>query len=707
MGNALVETYAGTLKTRLDGFYGSVEQTSGESSNFTLIETIVGENTLSTTDNGNTLTWVKPTLLGNGGAIPGSTITGYKVYRSGAPGSYKYSVAATYSGGQTVLGNVVNENYWADNLPASTASNTFDNTDSQATIQAYIDTLVSTGGTVYLDGSAGDFSWTTEGAEELGAFISITRAQRASATDQEYINIVGINGATIVGIGSDSAPTGSQILIDIGGSYVRIKDIEVKDSARYGMNLHGNYITVLECNANNNWDVGICIGNHNDDDEHCGNISLEYCVAHNNRIGSGMGILVADNTNYNVDDVTFFRCLSFRNGWARDNTMYEYLGGNSDGIVFDKKLHTNYMPSGFLDPAVTGRENRARNIIAGECVVFSNADDGLDTNVGNGSIFNGCVATKNGPSGNQGIKVFNSIYEEITFGNHLSIGTDQSIFPDTVVYTDNQITGRNFVIGNTVRGRSANDSTIGATGTVVSFTQGTNVPDQGILVLSGVTGTWRTDDIIEDFTAGQDICGTSVASNGVMSLGTKLGFESRVNTTEATRSYGVVNLVGLTCVNHDLPGIIANRGFSTGAFHVSTSPETYNLVSHWNKSVDAFNGRSPITSIINSDGTPPDLENSGTNFEYDEVLSGSTNQEKWRNAYWELTGEYMPTSGGNCENAGTGGALIGPRYHATAGDDATTPADPEDFTLIKWTGTAPDIGGVPYEYMRPPVVSIS
>ncbi len=706
MGNAIVNSHSGSLKTRLDGFYGSVEQLELPIV-YTAIETIVGENTLTTSDNGNTLTWTKPTLLGNGGAIPASTITGYKVYRAGSSGSYDYTVAATYSGGQTVLSNHVEENYWFDNLPAQTAGNTFDNTDSQATIQAYVDTLVSTGGTIYLDGTAGSFSWTTTGFEETGAFISITRAQTSGNTSDNYINIIGINGAVIEGVGSDSTPSGNQSLIDIGGQYIRISDIEVKDSGKYGMNLHGNNILVRECNANNNWLHGFCVGDENDDDEDCANITIEYCIAHNNRIGSGFAIIVEDNTNYNVDDITFKRCISFRNGWARDNTLYEFMGGNSDGFVCDKKLHTNYMPGDNLDPAVTGRSNRARNIVFGECVSYRNADDGADLNTGNGSVFNGFIMLDNGPSGRKALKVFNSIYEEVTIGNFLAIGLDVSAYPDTVIYTDNQIAGRNFVIGNTVRGRSADDASIGASGTVVSFTQGTNVTDQGILVLSGVTGTWRSEDILEDFTAGQDICGISVAKPGVLGLGTTQGIDGRVNDSEPTRDYGTINLVGVTTINHDLPGAIACRGIGGGSYHPSTSPETYNLISYYNKSNDSMAGRTETTSLLNNGGVAPDLENTGASYIFNEVLTGSTNQEKWRDLYWKLTAEYMPTSGGNCQDAGTGGALLGPRYHATAGDDTTNPADPEDFTLLKWTGSSPDIGAVPYEYMRPPVLSIS
>lgn len=694
MGDALVTSYTGQKKPRISGGWGSVEQ-SELPIEYSLIATIADEDTLTHVDGSNTLTWVKPTLLGNGDAIPGSTITGYKVYRAGGAGEYRYAVATTYSGGQSALGNVVRENYWLDNLPAQTGSNTFDNTDSQATIQAYIDGLTSTGGTIYLDGTAGAWSFTTTGFETTGAFINITRAQTEGNDDTNYINIVGINNAIIEGVGTDSTPAGNQTLIDIGGSFVRIHNVTVKDSGKMGMNLHGSDIEVTECTADNCWLFGFVAGDENEDNQDCNRITIKHCIANNTRIGGGFAIIVEDNTNYNVDFVSFIECLSFRNGWARDNTMYEFLGGNSDGFVTSKLLHTNYIPGDHLDPAVTGRENRARNTVFGGCIAYWNADDGIDINTGNGSVYNGLVVINNAPSGNKGIKIFNEIYESINVCNFLASGSNQNIFGNTL-FTDNQIEGETFAVDDVVTG-----SVSGATGTVVSFTQGTNVTDQGILELSGITGAFQSDDILS--VGGTDICGISLAKPGVLGLGPTFGFEGRVNDSVATRSYGTVNYVGGSTINHNIPGALVNRGILMSDDQGNS--EVANAVSWNNKAVDSITGITATTSILNDDASAPDLENVG-NYSLNETLTGSTIEEKWRNLYWDITGHYMPTAAGNCDGTGSS-ALVGTVYHATAADDADNPSDPEDYTMAKWLGSAPHKGGVPIEYIRPPIVSIS
>jgi len=49
-----------------------------------------------------------------------------------------------------------------------------------------------------------------------------------------------------------------------------------------------------------------------------------------------------------------------------------------------------------------------------------------------------------------------------------------------------------------------------------------------------------------------------------------------------------------------------------------------------------------------------------------------------------------------------GGVFNADIHMATADDNATTPADPEDQTKVHWTGSVPQIGAVPYRYIDPP-----
>ena len=686
MGNALVNTFSGQLKSRSDGFYGSVEE-SESSATFSLVTTISDEDTLSYVDGSNTVTWAKPTLQGNGTAIPASTITGYKVYKKTVGSDEFYAVATTYSGGQSPLGNVVMASHWLDTLPAPDATNTVDATDSVAAIQAALAALTA-GDVLYIDGSQGTINFTTTGIGSAGYFLDCSQ----DGTSSDYIYLIGINSPVIAGVGwADEAvgPSGNQVLIDVGGNYWRVHGFEIQDSGQMGVNLHGQYNEMYEVNAHSNWLHGIVYGNDNGEGIHAENITIKYCKSHHNRTGSGFAHILETNVNSRCDNANISCNIAYRNGFNDDNTMNPYLGGNSDGFVGTKESHDAFLPGGDLDPVTEGRYNRTRNLTLGKNISFWNADDGYDHSVGLDSVGMGNFAVENGPSGKKGFKILRNLYEDTSWVCNAAISTTANIFGNVIYYKDLE-GGQSFSVSDVITG-----SISGATATVDSVTTSTNVSDEGILEVSSVSGTFQTDD---------DLLVSSVKIAEVMGLGQTLGFEGRVNSSEPTRPYPVLNQIGFTGINHDLPGALANRGISTPAGHVTTSPDMGNLLSWNNKSVDNTGGVTPLSSLLNNGGVTPGIENL-TAYTLSESFTGSTIEEQWRNAYLALQAHIMPVSGGNCHNAGTGGAYINVYYHLTAADDATTPSDPDDMTKAPWTGSAPDIGAVPYVYLRPPIIS--
>ena len=667
---------------------GGVWKTSAlPSGQYALLATISDENTLSTMDSGNTISWIKPVTYPNGDVIPALTITGYKVYKKGV--EERYAVAVTFSGGQSALSDSV-ASTWRDLVAAPSGANTVTALDSQATIQAAYDAL-GDGGVLYLSDVDGDFSYTATGGYPSGVFLSMNN----SGTAGNFRNVMAVPGEApvIAGVGwADEAvgPAGSQALIDMVGDYNRFYGIEVKDSGEIGLNIHGSFNEAEENDVHSSWGDNIVIGDENLAGNDSNNNLIQYNKSHNSRLGQGILVKPKAGRDYNIDNNTVRRNLCYRNGFNDDDSMNPYLGGNSDGLAVGKDVHDDYLPGGPLDPAVTGRENRCRNFHVLENIYYLNGDDGQDVSSGNGTIIAGNIAFKNAPSGDKAYKVLRNIYEEQTYICNAALGSEAYIFPSDVIYYEGLV--GTFSASDVITG-----SVSGATATVVSDTASTHLAGEGILEVTGLSGSWHSDDELQ-------VSAVTVAT--ILSIGTKQGLDHRVNDSEPTRSDGRINVIGTTAYNFNPPGGLAARGMSIDAA-ASRPPDAGNNLSFNNKSSDIINGAiTQLTSIINTDAIVGDLED--PNFlDPSATLTGATIQEQWRNLYRAFWGQIMPTVGGNLIDAGTSAATFSDYYHSTAADDSAAPSDPDDNTKSIWTGTAPAIGAAQYQKIFPPVASIS
>lgn len=689
MGNAIVESFIGQLKDLGDGTFGSAPAAEPPAGLYDFVGAANDEDTLQFVDGANTVSWDKPLLLGNGGAIPASTITGYRVYKK--VGEDRYAVATDYVGGQSILSDSILKDDWLDNLPTPTGANTVSGADSVSAIQAAVAALTP-GDTLYFSDTGGDIVFPTTGTGPIGFFLSCTQ----SGLDGNRINLVAVPGESPVIRGAgwvddDVGPAGNQTLIDVSGDFWRLYGIEIADSTKYGVNLHGNDAYMAECNAHDCWSNNIVVGDENVGADDCTGVVVEFNKAHHSRVGAGIAIILEAGTSYNVDNITIRRNLVYRNGFRANSTPHPFMGGNSDGIVVFKLAHTDYIPgSGPLDPGVTGRENRMRDFKVLQNISLLNGDDGIDVSSGNGTIIQGNFVLKNGPSGNKGYKIFAEIYERQKWVCNASIGDNSDIFiGDGILYYKDLVSGQSFSPGDVIVG-----SLSGATCTVNAVTVSTNVGDEGFLEVSGVSGNFQSDDVLR-------VSAVDIAE--VFSLGQTAGFEGRVNDSEATRSFGIVDSVGWTSINHDLPGAFANRGLTT-PIAPGTTPDQVNLLSFGNKSVDNLGGGTPLTSLINTGGVTPDLENLGS-FPITETFTGATIQDQWRNLYRQLQAHIMPINGGNCYNTGTVATSLLEYYHQNAADDPDRPSPPEDNTKAIWTNGGVDIGAVAHQYLLPPVLT--
>ncbi|WP_248358158.1 right-handed parallel beta-helix repeat-containing protein [Anaeromyxobacter oryzae] len=108
-----------------------------------------------------------------------------------------------------------------------------------------------------------------------GGTYNQTVAVGTSGTASSRITIAGYPGETAIIDGGDTLPSGSWgVLVSITGSYVTLRDLEVKRSLWMGIRLSGTYDQVINVYAHDNWENGILVS---------GNYGLvEGCRVYNN-----------------------------------------------------------------------------------------------------------------------------------------------------------------------------------------------------------------------------------------------------------------------------------------------------------------------------------------------------------------------------------------------------------------------------------------
>lgn len=160
----------------------------------------------------------------------------------------------------------------------------------------------------------------------------------------------------------------------------------------------------------------------------------------------------------------------------------------------------------------------------------------------------------------------------------------------------------------------------------------------------------------------------------------------------------ILEFVGNTSINND-----NGTGGSANNFVIESNPTGVFLNNMSFGAADQINGTfTSTTNHLPADGTPG--VNDSTYDVVSETLTGATVREQVINKHNEITGNIMPTVGGNLINAGTFNTTY---YHATVADHLTAPSDTEDQTKIHWYGSSPDISEAQYTEIFAPVLVLA
>ncbi len=662
--------------------------------------------TLSTSGFADTLSnfeWKAPERYSNGGALPAGTLTGYRVYQKTVDGfrhfatttdtkaqvpDGTYAVAATFPGGQTGLSLPSTFPDWEAALAKPDASNTVTPATNRSDIQAKVSAMMP-GDVLYLRG--GEYSFT-----QSGNFIDAN----ASGEKGKYVTIRNYPGEvpTIVGMGWDSEDTGpiaAQTLMKISADYVRLYGLGLTRSGKHGITVDGNHCWVEECSAYSNWYGNIVGGVNSSAGRDVNGGTIIYCSAHHSRRGSGIVLGLDDRKDYNADDWTIKRSLSYRNGFNDDNRINSFGGGNSDGTGCTKYAHDNYAFD--FEWQAYGRANRIHDYHVVENLLYFNADDGANVSSGEGTLFVGNVAAANGPSGTKGYKQLREHYETSTYSGNIAMGSERGIYPSDTLYVI-ALSATPISAGDTITG-----ITSGTSARVISGFMFSN-DNSAREWKSGNPGVLYITDLKGAFNAREDLSVSGIAVAKVANLGQTVACDHRVNSTDYEKPFGRNNEIAWTALFHNPPGEGSLRGFHTQTSTQRGGNATNNL-SYFNQDKDLMSNFTERNNFKNDSPAAPGIANPDYEFE-EPVLVGETVREQWQILYREIQSNLMPVKGGNLHGKGH---LDLNYYHATAADDPTAPSDPDDHTKLHWFRTgkaapAPDIGAVQYQAIFPPIL---
>lgn len=437
--------------------------------------TSAGTVAIAASSGANSLSWSAPTTYANGDALT-ATIDGYKIYqKSGgifsylkteatpgstglADGTYAVVVEWTDGGysGQSPLSNVI-----TFPTPASIygSGTTYEVTtaDSAATIQTKISALVA-GDILYF--RAGTYNFTTD---------STIFTVSVSGNSSNPILIAAYPGETVnltgAGFVDDVEDPGNQVLFHVTGDYVHIKDFAVYDwhtsDGDYAINMWGNNQLIDNCEIYDNYGGGIWACG-NDGSTTIDGIQITNNHVYRNRNGAGINLIPQQTvgTAGYVTNILIEGNICHDNGRKPDGNVVttHTAGGNSDGISASKWFHQNAAAS----------DNLLQDSIVRRNICFNNADDGIDTTWGSGCVAYENYVWYNGPSGNEGLKIFANIYGSPSYYRNISFDSYAKCFD---LRTADDLT----TVNNTLINAGTNGYSLGTTGTFTAATRIQNI----------------------------------------------------------------------------------------------------------------------------------------------------------------------------------------------------------------------------------------
>ncbi len=642
------------------------------------------------------------------------TITSAATVTADVLEGYDYAVATTYTSGQSALSNVIDaDGTWITALVAAfppSGTNTVSAATSSATVTTKIAALHKTTNPVlYVSDDDGRIDWATSNG--LGwIHVPIT----INGDSSNYITIMAKPGDTPVihGVFTDVSPytTVQQRLVSVYGDYIRIYGITAEFSGKHGFEIAGSYNHITENIMQDNADYGAIVHytDHDADGYNRGNI-IEYNIFRFNRVGPGLSKYFDGTvTSAWCDDDVIKRNIVYRNGFNRSNVIVD-TSGNSDGINAFKDNHNEFIPG--VVPFTSGSDEP----LAGDIITFHTSGKSAEVthvNLSSGSWVGGDAA------GN--LTVVHSTSGLMTTGEAINnttqgisdiatMGTAASAaisgYYDPAEHSDRQNAARNTTFAQNLTYWNHDDgldTTVGLDSKLVENISANNghSGNRGIKIFADVFENYKLLGNLNFRQNPLNVTGETPAKSS-------WGVEENVNP-----SIGSSNIVNR---NHPDTANIANSAYhhDTGdgshtnfKFETTAAGFNYNNVSGLGGSDSGFLGT--FTSLTNSYNATPAI-NDDTYVTVSETLTGTLIEDKWRNKYYEIANEFMPTTGSILYNSGTYSSTY---YQATADDDATTPADPRDVTKLHWfrkteASPVPERGAVGYTPIRPPALSLT
>ena len=248
---------------------------------------------------------------------------------------------------------------------------------------------------------------------------------KVSGTAEAPITIESFGGeqATIVGFGFPEGTAGPSVkdeaLVQVYGDHIRVRNIELRNSSRYGLIASGSYGLYEYLSIHDNWETNVLIYGREKDIE--GN-TLRYIESYRSRHGTGIMIQPSAGSPKIVKNTTIENSMSYHNGYQPDGAKVPPVspidavgGGNSDGISSSKVCQES--------AATLGKLNLCPGTLLKSNIAYHNADDGIDISFGDGgSAVIGNVSFDNGPEGNRGFKVFSDLRGGLTFIDNVAFG---------------------------------------------------------------------------------------------------------------------------------------------------------------------------------------------------------------------------------------------------------------------------------------------
>ncbi len=217
--------------------------------------------------------------------------------------------------------------------------------------------------------------------------------------------------------GTDGPERNDQTLLKLSGDFIHVSGLELEYSSRFGILITGSKNVVEEVRVHDSWQSNIVVMG-TDPNPAAANV-IRFTETYRSRHGNGIWIVISSQGKQPVTDTRIEFNLAFDNGREPDNDVVPAVagdpagGGNSDGIAAFKSCHDDA-------PLVNMANMCPRTVIRGN-VVWSNADDGFDFSVGEGSVVMQNISIANGPEGNTGFKMLRHVAGGIKFVGNLSV----------------------------------------------------------------------------------------------------------------------------------------------------------------------------------------------------------------------------------------------------------------------------------------------